>query len=146
MKILLPLLALSFIAPALLPAAAQELSGPCPVGKMVSDRQGKTGKVVDTDAVGCHVQLPNGEKTYYLSWMLHLAGTPVQTAAETAAIPRKKYSCYGSGHYLFMDITIKDAGNYTDVEGKPGKYRYDPKTQAITFLSGSFQGSYGKYL
>jgi len=67
-------------------------------------------------------------------------------ALAQSAIPPKKYSCYGSGHYLFMDITIKDAGNYTDGDGKPGKYRYDPKTQAITFLSGSFQGSIGKYL
>ncbi len=31
------------------PAAAQELSGPCPVGKMVEDRQGNKGVVMDTD-------------------------------------------------------------------------------------------------
>ncbi len=80
---------------------------------------------------------------YFLSAALLIAAAP---ALAQSAIPPKKYSCYGSGHYLFMDITIKDGSNYADVEGKPGKYRYDPKTQAITFLSGSFQGSYAKYL
>src|SRR6185295_14725624 len=78
------------------PAGAQELSGPCPVGKMVADRQGHSGVVTDTDEVGCHV-LINGQKTYYLSWMLHLAGNPIHPASEIAAIKPGRYTCYADG-------------------------------------------------
>lgn len=45
-----------------------------------------------------------------------------------------------------MDINIKSATSYTDVQGKGGTYAYNPKSQLITFKSGSFQGEYAKYL
>lgn len=129
------------------PAEAQELSGPCPVGKTVADRQGNSGVVTDTDEVGCHV-LINGEQKYYLSWMLHLAGNPIHAAGELAAIKPGRYTCYQGNplQYTFKDINIKGPSTYTDVVGKGGTYSYNPKTQLITFKSGSFQGSYAKYL
>jgi hypothetical protein len=135
--------AFAFVAP----ATAQELSGPCPVGKMVSDRQGNTGVVTDTDPVGCHV-LINGQNTYYLSWMLHLAGKPIVPASQVSAIKPGRYTCYGGNplQYRFLDINIKSATTYTDVQGKGGAYSYNPKTQLIVFKSGSFQGEYAKYL
>jgi len=126
------------------PAEAQALSGPCPVGKMVQNREGKVGKVLDTDAVSCHV-LIDGEKKYYLSWMLRLPGAPEYAAADVARIPPKKYACYGNGNYLFMDLIIKDASNYTDGSGKAGKFSYDAKTRMINFQSGPFKGSYSQF-
>ena len=62
--------------------------------------------MVDTDPVGCHVQMPDGSKTYYLSWMLHLAGNPIHAASEIAAIKPGRYTCWGSGHYTGLDITL----------------------------------------
>lgn len=130
------------------PAKAQTLTGPCPVGKQVTDEQNKTGTVVDTDPVGCHVQFPDGSSRYYLSWMLHLAGTPAIDPRDIAAIKPGRYTCYAGNplHYVFMDINIKSSSSYTDVKGAAGSYSYDPKTQLINFTSGSFKGEYAKYL
>lgn len=71
-------------------------------------------------------------------------------AAATNATGLKpgKYSCYAGNpeHYLFMDVNIRSASTYTDVEGKSGNYSFDPATQRVTFSSGSFEGTYAKLL
>ena len=118
------------------PASAQELSGPCPVGQKVSDREGNTGIVADTDPVGCHVQMPDGTKKYYLSWMLHLAGHPIVDPRDIASIKPGSYTCFTGQplHYIFMDINIKSTNAYTDVKGNPGTYSYNRATQLIVPL------------
>src|SRR6266852_822439 len=87
-------------------AHAQELSGPCPVGKKVADRQGNVGTVIDTDPVGCHVQMQDGTKKYYLSWMLHLADKPLVDPKEVAAIKTGRYSCYAGNPIRYVGMQI----------------------------------------
>jgi hypothetical protein len=145
-KLALPLIALGFAVLTAAPASAQA-NGNCKVGLSVTDRAGKTGTVVSSsDPTSCWVQFPDGKKDYYLGWMLRPAGGAKPAAAAVAtAIPAKKYQCYASGNYLFMDLIIKDGSNYTDGGGKAGKFAYDPKTQMINFQSGPFKGQYSKY-
>ncbi|MBI1417601.1 MAG: hypothetical protein GC146_10305 [Limimaricola sp.] len=136
------------LLPAALPmaASAQALSGACPVGAQVADEQGQVGTVQDTDGVGCHVKLADGTAPYYLSWMLHLVGTPATDPAEVANVAPGHYFCWAGSIYLNLSITIAADGTYTDIEGASGTWSYDPKTQRITFGSGSFAGQFAKYL
>lgn len=134
--------------PASLPlaASAQALSGACPVGAEVADGQGHIGAVQDTDGVGCHVKLADGTAPYYLSWMLHLVGTPATDPAEVATVAPGHYFCWAGSTYLNQSIAIGGDGTYTDLEGASGTWSYDPKNQRITFGTGSFAGHYARYL
>lgn len=123
----------------------------CKVGDRVANSQEQLGTVVEADAKGidCHVDLDNGDKRhYYLFWMLHPAGKPKVDPAQVARVLPGRYTCYAGNplHYTFMDIIVKSPSAYTDIEGVAGTYSYVSATQMITFQSGTFKGSYAKYL
>jgi hypothetical protein len=130
------------------PALAQELSGNCTVGSSVTNRNGKTGTVTASSGSYCTVKYPDGTSGYHPSFMLRLAGTPQVDPKDVASIKPGTYACYAGSplQYQFIDLNVKTGSAYTDVKGKLGAFAYDPKTQLLTFKSGSFAGQYAKYL
>jgi hypothetical protein len=126
-------------------AQAQEFKGPCPVGQQVTNRENKTGVVIAADQSTCRVEYPDGTKGTHMFWMLRPAGAPRVDSKAVGAVKLGRYACYTGSHFGF-DIHIRSASQYTDRAGTTGQYRYDASTQAISFESGSLQGTYSKYL
>ncbi|HEX2593994.1 MAG TPA: hypothetical protein VHL34_21010 [Rhizomicrobium sp.] len=133
------------------PATADGGYKACKVGDRVADKTGLQGTVVsvESDGIYCHVDLDNGDKNhYFIYWMLHAAGKPLVDPAQVARVIPGRYTCYAGNpiQYTFSDIIVKSASAYTDNKGNAGTFSYVPSTQMITFHSGTFKGSYAKYL
>ena len=78
--------------------------GICRIGAKVTDRQGRTGTVIDAPAgATCRVCLADGSHRDYLTWMLSAAGTPPAAAGRAAS---GNYQCNG-GPAGNMRITVK---------------------------------------
>ena len=123
----------------------------CRVGDRVTNREGVSGTVIDIQSEGiyCHVDLDDGKKrVYHIFWMLHAADRPLVDPLQVASVLPGRYPCHAGTptQYTFADIIVKSASVYTDNKGVAGTYSYVPETQLITFKSGSFAGSYAKYL
>lgn len=131
-----------------IPVPAQELTGDCTVGTSVTNRQGKTGVVTASSGSYCNVTYPDGTKGYHPSFMLRLAGTATVDPKDVASVATGTYNCYAGSplQYQFIDVNVKSATAYTDVKNKAGVYSYDPRTQLLTFTSGTFEGQFAKYL
>lgn len=64
-------------------------------------------------------------------------------AQPSSGLTKGTYPCYGSIGYLHMDLRILGPDAYADKQGKQGRYRIDPATQKIAFLSGPLQSVNG---
>lgn len=84
----------------------QQENGVCRLGARVTDREGRTGTVIDApDRASCRVCLSDGTHRYYLTWMLSAGGRlPARAGGRTAS---GNYQCYG-GAAGNMRITITD--------------------------------------
>lgn len=71
-------------------------------------------------------------------------GSILSGAQAQGAVKLGRYVC--SAAQTHFDIHIRSATQYSDRAGTVGQYRYDASTQAITFESGSLQGTRSKYL
>ena len=124
----------------------------CAVGDRVQNRDNKVGTVkalgFGGDATTCMVQW-DGERDVHMSlfWMLRPAGKPITNPAEVAVIKPGRYACYSGVPPVYADngILIRSAGTYEDFHGHAGAYSYDPRTQLITFKTGTFASSHGQY-
>lgn len=133
------------------PASADGTYKSCKVGDRVANRDSVNGTVssIDGGGVYCYVDLDNGDKHhYYIYWMLRTAGKPLVDPAQVAAVVPGRYPCYAGNptQYTFADIIIQSASTYKDNKNVAGTYSYVPSTQMIAFHSGSFKGSFAKYL
>jgi hypothetical protein len=63
--------AIGLVAPR---AEALAQSGACKMGARVTDRENRTGTVVEATGADCRVKLADGTVRYYLAWMLTAAG------------------------------------------------------------------------
>lgn len=90
----------------------REEHGICRIGATVTDRQGKTGTVLDApDRTTCRVCLSDGTSRDYLTWMLSAGPAASQSkAAATTGKPSGNYQCYG-GAAGNMKISI-NAGRW----------------------------------
>ncbi|GAC1299636.1 MAG: hypothetical protein NVSMB19_04330 [Vulcanimicrobiaceae bacterium] len=132
---------------------AQELKRNCIVGERLTDRYNKTGTVVASDpnsGADCKLQFPDGTTKWTTFWMLRPAGAALVDAKVVASVLPGRYECWsgasGQLNYTFMDINIATASTYADKKGHRGRYGYDPSSQQLRFLSGTFAGMYAKYL
>jgi hypothetical protein len=83
-------------------------NGICRIGATVSDRQGRTGTVIDAPSASmCRVCFSDGTSNSYLTWMLS-AGRPAPAAPRQGGQggPSGNYQCYG-GAAGNMRITIR---------------------------------------
>jgi hypothetical protein len=135
-------------------SAAEQKYSKCTVGDRVVDRKGQTGTVtkVQSDGIYCYVDIDNGPKNdYFIYWMLKPAGgNPAAYDAAMTGVKPGRYECWmragGSLNYMFMDVNIRDASNYTDKKGVAGTYSFDAASKVITFKSGPQAGSYSKLM
>lgn len=112
-------------------------SGACQVGARVTDRQDRSGTVVEAKGADCRVKLDDGSLHYYLAWMLSPAGGEATQTASGSALSPGPYDCWAAGGVAgTLQIIIKNESQYADRNGKPGSYAYDSKTQEIVFESG----------
>lgn len=144
----LPLLLLILTAPALLPGRALAQSGACQVGARVTDRQNRSGVVVEAKNSDCWVTLDDGTKHYYLAWMLKPAGAAGEAnSGSSKTLERGTYRCWAAGGTAgTLRLVVRSSTRYADRNGQAGTYAFDPSTQQITFTSGPWAGYYGKLL
>jgi hypothetical protein len=133
-----------------LPAAAAPAatgSGACQLGARVTDRQKRSGTVVEARGADCRVRLADGSVTYYLAWMLSPEGSDPAPGAGVASLTKGIYACTAAGGIAgTLQLVIKSDSEYADRNGKTGEYRHDPKTHKIEFRSGPWEGFYGGVL
>lgn len=127
------------------PAAAQEFksSAECTTGLAVANRREERGTIVSTEGPDCLVRWGDGTTTHRMPWMLHKAGTSMNT---TDTLVNGVYQCYGGSMYLYMDVKIDGPDSYQDNKGSKGKYQLDKTTQDIRFLSGPLTEAKGKLM
>jgi hypothetical protein len=132
------------------PAAAQG-AGTCRVGARVVDREGRTGTVSEVLGGGtdCRVQLDDGTKRFYLTWMLAPQGATTASAAGgnggASALETGDYDC-AAGPAGTLKLAIRSASEYADRNGATGRYRFDAGSAKIVFESGPWAGNYGARL
>lgn len=119
----------------------------CTVGRHVANESNETGVVtgVSNSASLCDVKMDRGgDVQYFLFWMLHDAGGSKETNDKLAP---GKYECRsfsgGQMSYDFMDVVVTGPNTYK-ADGTTFRFRLDPKSRQITFLSGPFAGKPAK--
>jgi hypothetical protein len=115
----------------------------CPAGRAVVDRQQRAGNVLGEANGMCVVRLADGTTRSYLDWMLAAPGE-ADAGTGGSGLELGDYSC-SLGAAGTFPITIGN-GSYRDRAGKSGAWSYDAAGGAITFSSGSLQGTYSKKL
>jgi hypothetical protein len=134
------------VRPAAAPAKSEE-SGACRVGARVTDRQKRSGVVIEARGADCRVKLDDGSVRNYLGWMLAAEGGQGTKAANGGGLAGGPYNCLAAGGAAgTLQLVIKSASQYADRNGKTGAYSYDPKTRKIVFHSGPWAGYYGEKL
>lgn len=123
----------------------------CAVGDRVEYREGKKVGTVTAlgfggDATSCMVKWAGENDSHlFASFMLRRAGSPITPPAQVKAIELGRYACYGGKDYSFGGMIIQSSTAYVDLQGHPGRYQYDAGSQLISFKSGTYSGTYGKY-
>ncbi len=126
------------------PSTQQASSGACQLGARVTDRQNRSGTVVEARGADCRVRLADGTVKYYLAWMLAPEGLD---SAPSAALARGTYTCVAAGGTAgTLQLVIKSDSLYANRQGKTGQYQLDPKTKKIVFNSGPWEDFYGGVL
>jgi hypothetical protein len=132
------MIALLLLAGAIGTASAQEFTKAtqCVVGTRVVDREGNTGEIIENNGM-CKVRKDaDGNTRYYMHWYLRPAGAKAQT---TDKLAQGLYACYtlvgSTTNYAFIDIRIDGPDQYSDKNGKSGKYRLESSGKII-FESG----------
>lgn len=140
-KYLLPLLLL-------FTGAAHAADSVCTPGARVTDRQNRSGTVIEAQKSDCKVKLDDGTERYYISWMLSAAGGARAKKGDAGGtLPVGSYHCVASGGIAgTLQLNIVDGTQYSDRNGKKGDYAFDPGSSKISFKSGSWSGYYGKLL
>lgn len=65
---------------------------------------------------------------------------PAETPARLA-IPPGRYECWANGERRpLLNLTVRQGGQYSGSDGKPGAFLFDPKTGRITFKGGYLDG------
>jgi hypothetical protein len=138
------LLALGFFWPS---AAALAQSGACQMGAKVTDRQNRSGTVIEAKGADCRVRLEDGSVRYYLAWMLGPGGGAAPASGTAATLTPGTYACTAAGGLAgTLRLIIKDGSRYADRGGTTGSYTFETKTGAIVFTSGAWAGNYGRLL
>lgn len=116
------------------------------MGARVIDRQNRTGTVIEAKKSDCRVKLDDGSTRYYLAWMLSAADGKKAQGTAAPEVAAGAYICYAAGGAAgMMRLTIQGA-RYTVGNGSAGSFDFDPKSAAIRFKSGTWEGYYGKVL
>ncbi len=119
----------------------------CQIGAHVTDRQKRSGVVIEAKGADCRVKLDDGAVRYYLAWMLEPAGEAATPGAGAGGLTIGRYQCSAAGGIAgTLQLVIKSDSQYADRNGKTGTYAHDPKTGKIRFESGAWAGSYGEKL
>lgn len=128
-------------------AEALAQSGACQMGAKVSDRQNRSGTVIEAKGADCRVRLEDGSVRYYLAWMLSPSGGAASTGGQAASLSPGSYACTAAGGVAgSLRLVIKDESRYTDRQGAGGTYQFEAKTGKIVFSSGPWAGNYGQRL
>jgi hypothetical protein len=134
------------VSPAAAPGKSAD-SGACRAGARVTDRQNRSGVVIEAKGADCRVKLDDGSVRNYLGWMLQAEGGRGAPAAGGSGLAAGSYSCSAAGGVAgTLTLVIKSASEYADRNGKTGSYAFDPKTLKIVFNSGPWAGHYGERL
>lgn len=118
---------------------------PCRIGARVTDRENRSGAVVEANGPDCRVKLDSGTTRYYLAWMLKPEGA-APAAVDGGALTRGRYACWAAaGVAGTLNLEIKSDSTYAG-NGKTGAYTYDRQTRKIAFQSGPWEGFHGARL
>src|SRR5438094_673409 len=117
----------------------------CVPGKRVTDKGGKSGKVIGMtkgDPTMCDVQIDGADRvSYYIFWMLRDEGKSAETDAKLVS---GTYECFAGGRYTFMDLKITGVNTYESADSK-GKFHVEA-SRKIVFESGPLSKNHAKLL
>ena len=140
----------NYLLPLLLLAASTTCAAEnvCKPGARVTDRQNRSGTVIEAQKSDCKVKLDDGTERYYIAWMLSAAGgAPVKKGDVGGVLPTGSYHCVAAGGIAgTLQLNILDDSQYSGRDGKKGNYAFDAASGKINFKSGSWSGYYGKLL
>lgn len=127
-------------------SSANAQSGACQMGAKVTDRQNRSGVVVEAKGSDCRVKLEDGTTHYYLAWMLSPAGAAAKKGADRG-LTAGSYQCTAAGSIAgTLKLVIRSQTEYADRNGKTGSYAYSANANEIVFQSGPWAGNFGKKL